>query len=284
MVTFVHSAVQLALGKESHTRHTITPRNSTSSLKSASYEEQQFSYIDTAGLSDDEVAALKGRLINESREMLFKFQSLVNALLKSLHNQGITPSKLASRLFLLGAFISVKPHKPLLEDCLLEIRNADSLDDAFWSLRDYCSFFNYYVIEHITRELGTEDDQSRLQEYKEDLKEYSKRRCFECPIEFGHVKTGHAKLRVKLDIHYEGYRVEELQAFQSSLAKILQVSEESLHLNKIGEGCVQFTFQIPSFIKEAIFPLSPEQERALLDERVVELECDEYKFSKEVSV
>ena len=34
-------------------------------------------------------------------------------------------------------------------------------------------------------------------------------------------------------------------------------------LCRVVEGCIQFTFQVPSFVQQKIFPLSKEQEKAL---------------------
>lgn len=248
-------------------------------------EDIQFPHLDIAGLSCEEKETLKGRLIEESRAIILKFQKLVNIVQKSLHERNIPVPTLASRLCSLGAFTSVVPNKPLLEECLPQIRAASNTEDAFWILRDYFSFFNYHIIEHIIHELGTDDDQRQFYTYMEAFKEYSKRRCIEFPhaLQLGCPnKKSHVKLCVKLDVLFKQYRIEELQAFRSWLSKTLGVSEGALHLCFIGEGCIQFIFEIPLFVKEAIFPLSPEQERALLENGVVEVECYEYKFAKKV--
>ena len=48
------------------------------------------------------------------------------------------------------------------------------------------------------------------------------------------------------------------------------------------EGCFQVMFQVPSFVQQEIFPLSSEQERALVAEKVIKLTCGDYEFVAKV--
>ena len=48
------------------------------------------------------------------------------------------------------------------------------------------------------------------------------------------------------------------------------------------EGCFQLTFQVPLFMQQEIFPLSNEQERALVAEGVIKLTCGNYEFVAKV--
>ena len=45
---------------------------------------------------------------------------------------------------------------------------------------------------------------------------------------------------------------------------------------------MQLIFQVPSFVKQEIFPLSSEQERALAAEGVIRLTCGDYQFAVKV--
>ena len=44
------------------------------------------------------------------------------------------------------------------------------------------------------------------------------------------------------------------------------------------EGCIQLTFQVPLFVRQKIFPLSKEQEKALEAMGVTKLTHGEYQF------
>ena len=153
-----------------------------------------------------------------------------------------------------------------------------------WVIRDYFSFFNYRVIEHIVNGLGTPQDRVELQNYKNDFRQYSKRRIYECPPVFGPISdTDHAFLDLKVDSAYEQFTVEELENFQYRLSKLFGVSPQSvLRLCRAEEECLQLIFQVPSFVQQEIFPLSSEQERALTAEGVIRLTCGDYQFAAKV--
>ena len=126
----------------------------------------------------------------------------------------------------------------------------------------------------------TEEDKAKLQKYKDKFNQYAKRRIFECPPEFGPVSDAdHADIFVKLDAQYDDYTVAEIEVFRHKLSEILRVSSESaLRLCRVEKGCIQLTFQMPTFLKQEIFPLSREQERALAAVSVIRLTCGEYQF------
>ena len=179
----------------------------------------------------------------------------------------------------LGAFDPVFKNKevPLFHHCF---QAADTIPKIFLVLKDYFSFFNYHIIEHIIEELGTEEDKAELQKYKEHFNQYANRRIFECPPDFGPVSdTDHADIFVKVDSQYENYTVAEVVRFHQKLSEILHVSSQGiLRLCRIEKGCFQLMFQVPSFLQHKIFPLSREQEKGLEEESVIKLTCGEYQF------
>ena len=115
---------------------------------------------------------------------------------------------------------------------------------------------------------------------------YAKRRIYECLPQFGPVsETDHAGILnfVKVDSHYESYTVAELQDFQNRLGKLFRISSQGfLRLCRVEKGCFQLMFQVPSFVQKKIFPLSSEQERALVAEGVIKLTCGNYEFIAKV--
>ena len=89
----------------------------------------------------------------------------------------------------------------------------------------------------------------------------------------------HADICVKLDSQYENFTVAEVEGFRHKLSKILHLSLlEILHLCRIDNDCFQLKFQVPSFVKQKIFPLSKEQEKSLAAMGVIRLTCGEYQF------
>ena len=95
--------------------------------------------------------------------------------------------------------------------------------------------------------------------------------------------TDHTDLVLKLDSVYDKFTVKELKKFEYRLTRILHVSPQSvLRLCRVEEGCLQLIFQVPSFVQQEIFPLSSEQESALVAEGVIRLTCGDYQFAVEV--
>jgi len=172
---------------------------------------------------------------------------------------------------------------PVFHQQFKNLEKADSIEDIFWILKDYMSFFNYHLIEHIINVLGTEEDKAELKKYKTNFQQYAKRRVYECPPQFGPVSNvGHADIFVKVDSRYEDYAVIEIEVFSQKLSELLKVSYEGVMcLCTVEKGCFQLTFQIPLFVKEEVFPLSREQERALAAEGVTRLTCGKYQFQNE---
>ena len=241
-----------------------------------------FPYLNLSGLTHEQQQDLRGRLQFESQEIMMRFQELVSATIESLISQNVSSDKLVSRVMTLGAFKPVfkEPQVPLFQFCFQKLEGTDNIPKVFLILKDYFSFFNYHIIEHIIKTLGTEEDKDRLQRYKDDFNQYAKRRIFECLPDFGPVSyADHADIFVKVDSQYDNYTVAEIEGFRHKLSEILRVSPQGiLRLCRIEEGCVKLTFQMASCVQQGIFPLSREQERMLEAEGVIKLTCGEYQF------
>ena len=144
-------------------------------------------YLDTSGLKKGERDILIGRLLEESDDMMFAFQRLVSKTCDSLELLGVTPEKLVKSLMVLGALDPVyhNSNVPLFHERIEELLQAPSVFQVMIKIRDYMSFFNYHVLEHIIIELGTESNKAELEKYEHKFKEYCKRRVFECPPKYG---------------------------------------------------------------------------------------------------
>ena len=211
-----------------------------------------------------------------------RFQKLLSATVKSLIRQNVSQDELLIHVMALGAFKPVfkESQVPAFHHCFNELKAADTIPKVFLVLKDYFSFFNYHIIEHIIKELGTEDDNAKLQKYIKDFDQYAKRRVFKCLPEFGPVTDAdHADVFVKLDSQYEDYTVAEIKRFCHKLSETLRVSSQGiLRLCRIDKGCFQLKFQVPSFVQHKIFPLSGEQEKAVSDMGVIRITCGDYQF------
>ena len=247
-----------------------------------------FPYLNLSGLTCEQQQELMGRLHFESEKIIMRFQELLSSTVKSLIRRNVSRDELLIHVMVLGAFKPVfkESQVPAFHHCFKELKAADTIPKVFLVLKDYFSFFNYHIIEHIIKELGTEEDKAELQRYKDDFNQYAKRRIFECLPEFGPVSDAdHADVFVKLDSQYDDYTVAEIKRFCHKLSEILHISSQGvLHLCRVDEGCFQLMFQVPLFVQQQIFPLSREQEKALANMGIIRLTCGEYQFLVNLSV
>ena len=239
-----------------------------------------FPYLDLSGLTHEQQGELKGKLQFESREIMIRFQELVSTTIQSLVARNVSREVLVTHIMGLGMFNCVYEGRTPLHRRSFSLHMASSVPQLFLDLQDFFSFFNYQIIEHIIKALGTEEDKAQLQRYKDDFNQYAKRRIFECPPEFGAVSgADHADIFVKLDSHYDDCTVAEIELFRHKLSEIMCVSSESaLRLCRVEKGCIQLLFQVPTFVQEEVFPLSTEQKRTLAAMGVMRLTCGEYQF------
>ena len=219
---------------------------------------------------------------------MIRFQKLVSATIKSFKRRCVPLDDLVSHVMTLGTFDPVfkEPQVPLFCYCFQKLEAADTVSKIFLILKDYLSFFNYHIIEHMIEELGTEEDKAELRKYKNDFAKYAKRRIFESLPEFGPVSDAdHADIFVKVDSQYDNYTVAQVEGFRHKLSEILRLSSEGiLRLCRVDKGCFQLMFQVPSFVQHEIFPLSREQEKTLAAMGVIELVCGGYHFLVMLSV
>ena len=160
-----------------------------------------------------------------------------------------------------------------------ELRKSESIDDAMSVISNYCSFFNYRIVERIIDNLGTEQDRKNVSNYKEEFIKYARRHVFKCPSEVGQIsETGHADMFVTLDVTYDSYTINHLCALVSNLQRVLKIPAEQLKRCRIMPGSLKLLFQIP---QQAIFPLSSDQKSELTGLGVVEISCRDYQFTRD---
>ena len=239
--------------------------------------DSRFPYLDHERLTTREQRALEIKLQSECNDIIFLFSGLVGKTINSMAKRKIPVSELARFIHDLGAFVSVHPQKSVLYDRMDGIDHAANVDEVFRILLDYRSFFNYGIIEHLIRHLGTSEDAQNLEDYKAALGVYLQRRIFECPPDVYKPYGGDYKtdLIVKIGEKEEIYlkTVQHVREFQAMVAKILGLEPEALLLCTINKGCLQLEFQVPNFIVEIVFPLSPDQINTFKAKGILHLKC-----------
>ena len=185
-----------------------------------------FPFLDLKEMSKEERQHLVQQLYSESVDMMDKFQNLFSATTKSLKQRNIEVKEILCQLVGLGPLLPTYDdlNLPVFRRQLPALRKSKSVDDAMLVIGEYCSFFNFRMIEHIIDKLGTPEDKKNLSKYEEQFNKYAQRHVFECPSELGVICDDHIDMFVKLDNTYNNCTIENLHLFVNKLWSIFNVS------------------------------------------------------------
>ena len=203
-----------------------------------------FPFLDVKEMSKEKQKDLQERLYVESVEMMEKFQNLLSGVTKSLKERDVSKSSILCHLMGLGQLKPVyeDPPLPVFRRQLHELKKAKDIEEVMLGIGDYCSFFNFQLIEQIVEKLGTDTDRGNMSKYKEDFDKYAIRKVFECPSKVSSTnEKGLIKLYVTLDETYESCTVSHLQLFTSYLKKKHNIPS-MLILHQIESGSLKLTF------------------------------------------
>ena len=185
--------------------------------------EQQlcFPSLNLEGMTKEQKQHLHQRLYAESMDMVDKFQVLLSATTRSLKEREVSIDDLRCHLVGLGAVPPAYRNLDLPEfgKKFPELMKSKKIEQAMCVIGNYCSFFNYRMIEHIINNLGTEQDRKNLSLYREDFNHYAKRLVIECPPEVGTMSDNLATMYVTLDETYESYTLKSLDIFVNDYEK-----------------------------------------------------------------
>ena len=95
-------------------------------------------------------------------------------------------------------------------------------------VKDYCSFFNYHILEHIIVRFGTSKDREMVAAYKKDFEEYAQCCVIDGPSEVGKMsEDGFSSIMfVTLDDSFNDCTLSHLNIFIADLRKALKISSD----------------------------------------------------------
>ena len=255
--------------------------SSTAALESLDIDSKSsYEYLDLSNMTDLEKRTLKGRLTKQHKRITRLYSELNQFVIKSLEDRSISPKQLSRVLMNLSAFrVQMSDAKPLLADNLDSIRGAEDVDDVFYILRSYGSFFDCHVVKHIvSSDLCTDNDRKELEKYESELKIYCQRSVFECP-HIGNDDPKFQKFVIKVDdVVLESSEMKAIDSFRVELAEACDLRAHTLHLHSVERGCLELTFQIPPSVVDGLFPLPAEKSQALKLLGVMRLRCGDYSL------
>ena len=231
------------------------------------------------GLNDEQLLDLR----SETYDIRAKFNVLFTQVRRLLDQKAVTVEDLVLFLEKVPAFAT--KCRSLFDAVLPTLHRTKNLCDVFRTIADYCSWFNHSLIGDIIAAYCPEDENIKKthEEFCTQLRKYCKHRACKCFLKngfgFGR-KRDLAHVTLKIDSEWSIITIEQLEEVKYNLGKVLKVQPRSLYLLSAEYGCVQLTFLVPVFVAEAIFPLSLEQESALMEGDVLELHCGDYHLHK----
>ena len=204
------------------------------------------------------------KLLEDNTNIIRHFAELINGTRESLVKRDIAVEILTAHALSLGAYYDAKAMpKPLLDADVEKLQEANTVRRVFIVLQPHMSFFNYELLKHITdcKELCTDDDRKRMDEYCIKLNEFCRRKTFEVPPgTFGQstatAKKCSRKVFAVLITEQEGeHNLAFVNKAKHKVASILKLKSSSLYLHRIDQGSIILVFSIPEFVANEIFPL-----------------------------
>ena len=233
-----------------------------------------FPYLDASALPNGKGAALEMQLRSETRVMITRFADFTVLTRESLDTRKVSLEKIKDTILSLEAFtedIGVKLLEPRDRD---NIRKASSVAEIFITLRDYISFFNYQIIEHLIKHHGSTDDQKRQEEYLDSFNTFCQRSIFEVPTNiFSNSPCQYGRL-FALKCTERVATLNGIQGVKERIAQVFGLQPLALHLRSIKKGCIELHFLISAAVADHILPVSPSQHSALSEIGVRVLSCE----------
>ena len=249
--------------------------------------KKSFPSFNCKGGSEEEYKGRLRILEKESHEMDFKFNALSCSICQSLKAQNVLKDALLTCLMGLKVMQPCFQGKKqrIFRKQRRKLEKCQTVDEVWWIISDYFSFFNFKLLKHIADRLGTKEDKEKVVTYEQEFHTYATRLLSECPSQFGSRVTEEdsTDLIVKLDSSYDDCTLCYLEELETKLSDVLQLEHGVMRLCHVHPGCYELTFQVPSFVETDVFPLSPEQEAALKALGVIRLQCGNYKCSIKVN-
>lgn len=211
--------------------------------------------VNFSDLSPDDREDLVAQIDSLTREIHIKFLKLQADLIKSLKKSKITPAQIIQTLKAHTCGIARHSENvicaTLFQDCQEELSSAKEVEDVFVAISQYFSYFNYELFQMIVDVHGSHKDKDSMQHYLHDFSAF----CEKVPcVEFHHEchhklkETKRTRIKFKLDYDRNQLKLGDVKRIQRNIAKILKLKPSVLYLHCVEDGCLIFTFILPTYL------------------------------------
>ncbi len=233
------------------------------------------------------IDVLKRQLEQESLNMEKKFNALVTRLQKSLKQQKRDAKEVTNCLLGINCMRQVfdGENQCMFRKKRRQLEECSTIDEIWSILQYYFSFFDFYIVEHISNELGTKDDREDMGMYKRDFEKYLENRVFPSNLNFFRSCIPDSKeLVLVLDSSFDDCELAHVDELKEQVAKMLFLEPYVLNLKEIKQGCIKLVLLIPEFVFNDIFPLTSDQKLILQQLKVIRLDCGTFHFDQESEI
>ena len=182
------------------------------------------------------------------RTMEIKFGQLVDKVQEE-HN---IPLQRLKRCITLLPASTKDQHIAFIRENLSEIKESKCMEDIFLLLNLYWDFLNYTLLEHIVTEFGNNDTKAAMAVYVCELVAFRKATKLSEFISHwpctGKVPPDMSKLVIKMKKDWSNCTLEDVEEFRRTLTQKLLLPSFTVLLRDAEQGCVSFTWLIPSSI------------------------------------
>ena len=210
-----------------------------------------FDRLDGSRREKKEIQNLRCKVAVDSENITMRFAKFVLAVYRLLESKQVKVREVRLALCYLGCYKSVWKGNVPMFGSLSDVNQAEDLAKLIECLRNYSSWFNYYLLKFIAEEFGGEEGKTLVVDYEGDLTKYFESViAYLCP-EFSLAKgipPGFQQLDVKVDWDYKSCRAQDIVLFRAKLSELLQLKPHVFQLKSIEEGCVSMTWLVPSML------------------------------------
>ena len=246
-----------------------------------------FPFIDIREMSDTEKHILKSRLRGEAQIIFNEFDILFDDFKTWLQKQGTTLQQYQSVLQNITGFEEMSENgSKLLEDRKKDIREAQDFETLDDIIHDYVNWFSFSllstIVDRVCRKNDRSPDDFREKEmiYKTKLQCFCQRCIYECPMPSilppSNKFSKYLCLKVHMCERYIKVKADMIMTFQLDLSKALNLSNHTLCLKSVLDGCVEVLFSIPTSIHSELFPLQRNMLHKLIPLGVIKICSDGY--------
>lgn len=215
---------------------------------------KQYPYLDMSELDELDRQDIVQKLSQDTSSIIQSFADLDSNTSQSLKKQDVSVGTLINVALSIGVYVCTSDDKAALvqENKENMIQEAKTIDTVFISLRNYWSFFDYDILSHIIRHLGSDSDKDNLREYDEKFKLFCERKVTEVsPNIFDQdgQKRKRRRYFVVLVTRDIVQNLKDIKAAERKVASLLGLNVSTLRLHRIDIGSIILVFSIPLFLQ-----------------------------------